>query len=99
MNLTENQRQRLTAICEHHGVERLAVFGSRARGAGRADSDLDLLIEFVSGRVPGFFGLAELAQTLSEVLRGLTVDLRTRRDLSRHFRDEVVQNADVLYAA
>lgn len=99
MNITENQRERLAAICKDHGVATLAVFGSRARGAERTDSDLDLLVEFLPNRAPGFFGLGELAQKLSEVLGGLAVDLRTPRDLSRHFRDEVVQNADVLYAA
>lgn len=99
MTLSESQREVVRAICAERGVARLAVFGSRASGESRPDSDLDLLVEFAPGRAPGFFGLAELAGLLSEALGGLPVDLRTPRDLSRHFRDEVLQTAEVLYAA
>lgn len=99
MKVSDSQLQEVRAICAERGVARLAVFGSRARGEARADSDLDLLIEFEPGRTPGFFGLAEIARQLSEALGGLMVDLRTQRDLSRHFRDEVLETAEVLFAA
>ena len=32
-------------------------------------------------------------------LGGLTVDLRTREELSRYFRDEIVRTAEPLHAA
>ena len=99
MTLSEAQRQRIRSICSEHGVARLAVFGSRARGEAGENSDLDLLVEFAPGKTPGFFGLAALADSLSEALGGLRVDLRTPRDLSHLFRDEVIQSAVNLYAA
>ena len=42
--------------------------------------------------------LAALEEELSSLLRGRKVDLRTARDLSRHFREEVVRTAQVHYA-
>jgi len=38
-------------------------------------------------------------QELSDLLDGATVDLRTAQDLSRYFRDEVVKEAELQYAA
>ncbi len=99
MTFTHEQIDQVRRICADRGIRKLAVFGSRSRDGHQEDSDLDLLVEFFPGRAPGFFGLAELAESLSQVLGGLTVDLRTPRDLSRHFRDEVTRSAEVLYAA
>jgi hypothetical protein len=35
---------------------------------------------------------------LSELLDGRTVDLRTRADLSRYFRDDVIREAELQHA-
>jgi hypothetical protein len=43
--------------------------------------------------------LAEIKLELSLLLRGRKVDLRTARDSSRYFRDEVVRTAQVQYEA
>lgn len=62
-----------------------------------ASSDLDILVEFEPGHVPGlaFFEIeAELTQLL-----GRTVDLNTPRFLSAAFRDEVLASAEVVYDA
>ena len=88
----------LTRICQRHGIRRLAVFGSRLKGTARADSDLDLLVDFAPGRVPGLLGLSGIQIELTEAL-GVQVDLRTPQELSRYFRDEVLQQAQVAYGA
>ena len=85
-------------ICQRHGIHRLALFGSRLKGTARDDSDLDLLVEFKPGRLPGLLGLSAIELELSQAL-GLKVDLRTAAELSRYFRDEVVQSARVVYAS
>ena len=40
-------------LCQRHHIRRLALFGSQARGEQRPDSDVDLLVEFAPGYVPG----------------------------------------------
>lgn len=56
----------LADYCRSHGIRRLSLFGSQAKGNARPDSD---------------------------------IDLRTREELSRHFRRQVMRKAMVQYAA
>ena len=92
-------RRHLADYCRHHHIQRLSLFGSHAKGTARADSDIDLLVEFDSGMEPGLIGLATMESELSSLMGGRKVDLRTPRELSRHFRDEILRNAQVQYAA
>ena len=94
----DSARQQIAGFCRRHGIRRLAVFGSVLREDFGPDSDIDVLVEFEAGRVPGFFGLVELEEELSRLLGGAKVDLRTPQDLSRYFRDEVMARAEVQYA-
>jgi predicted nucleotidyltransferase len=89
----------LAALCRRHHIRRLALFGSRLKGTARSDSDVDLLVEFEPGETPGLLRLSEIEMELSSLLAGRRVDLRTARDLSRHFREEVIRTALVQYAA
>jgi uncharacterized protein len=89
----------LASICQKHRIRRLSVFGSALKGTERPDSDLDLLVEFEPHAKPGLIGMARIELELSSLLGGRKVDLRTAQDLSRHFRDEVLQTAAVQYAA
>lgn len=88
----------LRGFCERHHIRRLALFGSQLKGTARSDSDIDLLVEFDPGQVPGLLALASMELELSELVDGRRVDLRTAEDLSRYFRDEVVRTAEVQYA-
>ena len=53
----------------------------------------------VPGKTPGFFRIFHMEQELSDMVGGRKVDLRTPKDLSRHFRDRVLATAVVQYAA
>jgi len=86
-------------FCRQHHICKLAVFGSVLHGDARPDSDLDVLVEFESGHVPGLLRLTGMELELSELLGGRKVDLNTPRCLSRHFRDAVVAEAEPVYAA
>ena len=89
----------LGCLCRRHHIRRLALFGSVLKGTDGPTSDVDLLVEFESGAVPGFLGLARIEAELSSLLGGRRVDLRTPQDLSRYFRDEVLREAEVQFAA
>lgn len=96
---------RIAEFCRRHGVAKLSLFGSILRerspegGYGfRPSSDVDVLVEFLPGRTPGLLALSGMQIELSEMI-GRTVDLRTRFELSRHFRQEVLREARLLHAA
>jgi predicted nucleotidyltransferase len=88
-------RERIAEFCRKHHIKKLAVFGSILRPDFRADSDIDVLVEFEPEHVPGlaFFAMAD---ELSEIL-GRKVDLNTPQCLSRYFREKVLQEAVVQY--
>ena len=88
----------LARLCRRHGIRRLSLFGSVLKGTARLDSDVDLLVEFEPGAVPGLLGMAAIEAELSELLGRRHVDLRTAQDLSRYFRDEVARDAEVQFA-
>ncbi|HET8797875.1 MAG TPA: nucleotidyltransferase domain-containing protein, partial [Thermoanaerobaculia bacterium] len=79
--------------------KRLSLFGSVLKGPDHPESDVDLLVEFFPESTPGLIRLALIEMELAELIGGRRVDLRTAEDLSRYFRDEVVQSAQVQYAA
>jgi hypothetical protein len=62
------------------------------------DSDVDMLVEFETGRTPGFFRLFDLEDELTE-LGGRKADAQTLQDLSPYFRDEVARSARLVYDA
>ena len=87
----------LAGFCRKNHVRRLAFFGSVLRGDFGPESDIDILIEFEPGHVPGlaFFALqAELGGML-----GRRVDLHTPASLSPYFRDQVMREAEPAYVA
>ena len=92
------ESSRLAAFCEANGIRKLSLFGSQLHGTARPDSDIDLLVEFYPDRIPGLFKIAEMEFELSDMLGGKKVDLRTAEDLSRYFRQTVLQEAAEQYA-
>ncbi|MEW6081356.1 MAG: nucleotidyltransferase family protein [Bacillota bacterium] len=91
-------RESIAEFCLEHGIRRLAIFGSALRGDFRPDSDIDVLVEFVPDRIPGLLGIARLERELSLLFNGRKVDLHTPEDLSRYFRQSVIEEAEVQYA-
>jgi predicted nucleotidyltransferase len=91
--------EELRSFCQRHGIRKLSLFGSTLKGTARPSSDIDLLVEFEPGHKPGLIGLAAMEEELSALLGGRPVDLRTAEDLSRHFRQDVLREAEVQYAS
>ncbi len=88
---------RLAEFCEQNHVKKLAIFGSAIRDDFGPKSDVDILVDFLPNHTPGFFGLIEMEEKLSDIFGQRQIDLRTPQDLSRHFRDKVVAAAEVKY--
>ncbi|NBC17048.1 MAG: nucleotidyltransferase [Bacteroidetes bacterium] len=88
----------LKRICQRYHIRRLSLFGSALRDDFGPDSDVDVLVEFEEGYVPGFIRLAAIERELSALFGGRPVDLHTPRGLSRYFRDHVLDTAQVQYA-
>jgi uncharacterized protein len=82
----------LKAFCERNHIRKLSLFGSVLTPRFRPDSDLDMLVEFEPGHIPGLITLAGMEIELSENL-GRKVALRTAEDLSHYFRAAVVSSA------
>jgi uncharacterized protein len=88
-------RKELSEFCRRNRIQRLAFFGSVLREDFGPESDIDVLVEFEPGHRLGFAFFA-LQDELSRIL-GRPVDLNTREDLSRYFRDEVARGAVPFY--
>ena len=83
-------REQYTELSERYNIASLSLFGSVARDDARADSDVDLLVEF--SRPVGLFQFIELQQRL-EALLGGKVDLGTPRSLKPRIKERVLQEA------
>lgn len=95
-NITVPQ-ETIAGFCKRHHIRTLAFFGSVLRDDFKPESDVDVLIEFEPGHVVGLIRLAGIELELSNIL-GRKADLRTPADLSRYFREEVMQSAERQYA-
>ena len=82
--------------CSQQPIMRLSLFGSAMRGELAADSDIDFLVEYLSKARIGLMAISGQEIELSQIV-GRQVDLRTAEDLSRYFRQEVVENARLIY--
>jgi predicted nucleotidyltransferase len=91
-------RAAIRAFCERHHVARLAVFGSVLRDDFGADSDVDVLVEFQPGHVPGL-AFVSMERELSQLLHGRRVDLVTPKFLNARIREQVLREAEPLYVA
>ncbi len=90
-------KDKIAEFCQRHHIRKLSLFGSVLRDDFRPDSDVDVLVEFESGRTPGYFKLVSMEMELSEILEGRKIDLRTPNELSIYFRDRVMAEAVVQY--
>jgi predicted nucleotidyltransferase len=88
-------KDKIAEFCRRHHIRKLWLFGSVLSPDFRADSDVDVLVEFDADHIPGlaFFAMED---ELSRILCR-KVDLNTPECLSRYFRDKVLQEAVVQY--
>ena len=49
-------KEKIAGFCHRYHISKLALFGSVLRADFRPDSEVDVLVEFEAGHVPGFSG-------------------------------------------
>ena len=88
-------KEKIADFCRRHYIRRLSLFGSVLRDDFGPASDVDVLVEFEPGHVPGlaFFSMEE---ELSQII-GRKVDLNTPGFLSPYFRDRIERESEVQY--
>ena len=82
------RRDDVYAAARRHGIQRIVVYGSVARGRARPGSDLDLLVEPLPGR--SLLDIVDLRLELERML-GCRVEIGTRMrpELAGELRDAV----------
>ena len=91
-------RERVADFCRRHHIRKLSLFGSVLREDFTPESDVDVLVEFEPGHVPGFIRLSRMQDELSTLLGGHEVDLLTPKFINRRIRARVLAEAEVQYA-
>ena len=91
-------RETLAEFCRKHYIKRLAIFGSALRDDFRPDSDVDVLVEFQPGHVPGL-DFVRIERELSGLVQGRRVDMVTPKFLSPRLRGQILASAEPLYVA
>lgn len=88
--------EKIRKFCSKNHIRKLALFGSVLTNRFRRKSDVDILVEFDSRYIPGLIGISNLEYELG-IIVGRQVDLRTPKDLSPYFRNDVISEAYHLY--
>jgi len=88
-------REKISDFCRKHHIRKLAFFGSVLREDFKPESDVDVLVEFEQGYIPGL-AFFTMERELSEILN-YKVDLNTSQFLSPYFRDQVLAEAEAQY--
>jgi predicted nucleotidyltransferase len=90
-------REQLALFCRRHHIRKLALYGSVLRNDFRPNSDVDVLVQFEPGYVPGFH-VIDIEEELSHLLGGHRVDLVTEKYLNPRLRERILASAQVQYA-
>lgn len=91
-------KQEIALICQKWNIQKLSLFGSVLRDDFTPTSDIDILIEFQTGKTIGFLKLHQLEQELSKIFDGRAIDLVTLKSINHRLRDRILAEAEVCYA-
>lgn len=88
----------ISKICHKYHIASLALFGSILGPDFRHDSDIDLLVEFETGNIPGLFTIIKIARELSPIFFNREIDLRTPEDLAPEILEAIKNKKEMLYS-
>jgi predicted nucleotidyltransferase len=89
-HILKAKRERILQIAAKHGVHKVRVFGSTARGDADEQSDIDLLVDMPAGST--LLDQAALLLELQDAL-GCKVDVLTEQGLKPRVRERVIREA------
>lgn len=89
-------KNKLIEVMRQNQIEFAALFGSRAKGTAKKNSDYDILIEFSPSAKIGLFKYQEIENEVSSTL-GEKVDLVTVGGIDKYIKDEVFKTMKVIY--
>ena len=92
----EKIKETVAKIAPEYNLKKVTLFGSRATGKNREDSDIDLIVEFDKNKIVTLFTLAGLMNDLEEIF-GVGVDIVTRGGLKGSFLE--IDKEIEIYAA
>ena len=92
------KREAILSVAARHGATHVRLIGSVARGEARPDSDVDLLVEFLPEAEIGLLQHFAAERELSALL-GRRVDLVSKRAVRKALMDEILPQAQLIYAA
>ena len=97
-DMIANLKEMIRPIAKKYGVESVYLFGSRARGDYRADSDFDFYIK--KGRIRGYFALGGFFEELKEAVQA-EIDLvsQDEEELDVYLREAIRKDGILLYEA
>lgn len=92
-------QKKIEKYCYENYISKMLLFGSVLTESFSDESDIDVLVEFRQGFKPGLFDMARIQMELKELFNGRNIDLKTPKELSRYFRDQVLDEAEIVYAS
>lgn len=81
--------EKLIHVLKKHGIKKIGIFGSYARGEAKQGSDLDLIVEFKKRK--SLLELVGIEQELEDRL-GIKIDLLTEASISPYLIEKIKKN-------
>ena len=82
--------------CAGEPIDRLSLFGEALQGEIRPNTDIGMLVDYAPGAGITYFDMAQQEIDLGAII-GQRVDLRTRPEISRYFRDLLADHTISVY--
>ncbi len=90
----EHLFKKIISLIKKHGVKKVAIFGSYARGEENPKSDIDILVEFSERK--SLLEHVKIERELSEAV-GIKVDLLTEKAISPYLINRIRKEMKVIY--
>lgn len=88
--------EKINQFCKKNHIINMSIFGSVLTDKFNSKSDVDFLVEFQPEHIPTLFDIVNMEEELSNII-GRHADLRTKKGISRYFRDDVIATARKIY--